>query len=67
MGNSVLPVRYPVLSGVAEFDVHYLNAELEWVAAWPASPHDAAIPRAVQLRIVLASGEALVRVFALRS
>jgi hypothetical protein len=52
---------------VAEFDVRYLNAELVWVAAWPASPRDAALPRAVQLRIVLASGEALLRVFALQS
>lgn len=67
MGASVQPVRHPVLTGVVEFDVQYLNAELAWVAAWPASPRDAAIPRAVQLRVVLASGEALLRVFALRS
>jgi len=31
------------------------------------SPGDAAIPRAVRLRIVLASGEEIVRVFALNS
>lgn len=67
MSANVQPVRHPVLTGVAEFDVHYLNAELAWVATWPVSPRDSAIPRAVQLRIVLASGEALLRVFALRS
>lgn len=67
MGAGVQPMRHPVLTGVVEFDVHYLNAELAWVATWPASPRDAALPRAVQLRVVLASGEALLRVFALRS
>lgn len=67
MASDVLPARYPLLTGVAEFDLAYLNADLAWVTAWPASSADAAIPRAVQLRIVLASGEELVRVFALRS
>ena len=62
-----LPARYPVLSGVTKFEFQYLNADLAWVGAWPMSPRDAAIPRAVRLRIVLASGEEIVRVFALTS
>lgn len=61
----VLPARYPVLRGVAQFELQYLNAGLAWVNTWPTSPSDAAIPRAVRLRIVLASGEQIVRVFAL--
>jgi len=61
------PARYPVLSGVAKFDFEYLNADLAWVGAWPASPRDVAIPRAVRLRVVLASGEVIVRVFALNA
>ena len=61
------PARYPVLSGVARFDFEYLNAELAWVGAWPASSRDVAIPRAVRLRVVLASGEVIVRVFALNA
>ncbi len=64
---NALPARYPVLSGVAIFEFQYLNADLAWVGAWPMSPQDAAIPRAVRLRIVLASGEEIVRVFALNS
>ena len=60
-----LPARYPVLRGVTQFELQYLNAELAWVNTWPTSPSDAAIPRAVRLRIVLASGEQIVRVFAL--
>jgi len=61
------PERYTVLSGVTTFDLQYLNADLVWVNVWPTSPRDAAIPRAVRVRIVLASGEQVVRVFALSS
>ena len=62
-----LPTRYPVLSGVTAFEIDYLEADLAWVSEWPTSPRDAPIPRAVRLRIVLASGEEIVRVFALDS
>lgn len=61
-----LPARYPVLSGVTKFELRYLNAGLAWVDVWPTSPLDAPIPRAVQLRVVLATGEEVVRVFALK-
>ncbi len=61
------PVRYPVLRGVARLEIDYLNAELEWVDAWPGSPRDAAIPRAVRLRILPVGGDEMVRVFALDS
>ena len=60
-----LPARYAVLGGVATLEFQYLNADLLWVGAWPASPRDAGVPRAVRLRIVLVSGEEIVRVFAL--
>src|SRR3990172_2187539 len=52
-----LPARYPVLSGVKTFELQYLNRALVWVDAWPTSPADLPIPRAVRLRIVLASDE----------
>ncbi len=65
--SATLPARYPVLAGVTAFDLQYLDADRVWVGAWPASPLDGAIPSAVQLRIVLASGEEIVRVFALNS
>ena len=61
------PARYPVLAGVKTFDLQYLNPALVWVDAWPTSPTDLPIPRAVRLRIVLASDEELVRVFVLQS
>jgi len=62
-----VPARYSVLAGVKVFELQYLNPALVWVDAWPLSPADPPIPRAVRLRIVLASDEEIVRVFALQS
>jgi general secretion pathway protein J len=62
-----LPARYPVLAGVKVFELQYLNSTLAWVDAWPISSADLPIPRAVRLRIVLASNEEIVRVFMLQS
>ncbi|MBI5908403.1 MAG: type II secretion system minor pseudopilin GspJ [Betaproteobacteria bacterium] len=62
-----LPLRYPVLAGVKAFELQYLNPGLTWVDAWPALPGDPPIPQAVRLRIVLASDEEIVRIFALQS
>lgn len=61
------PARYTVLSAVAQFELQYLDAELAWVDAWPRSERDPPLPQAVRLRMVLDSGEELVRVFALKS
>jgi general secretion pathway protein J len=61
------PLRYPVLTGVTQLQLEYLTPTLAWVDAWPLPGVDAAIPQAVRMRIVLASGEAIVRVFALKS
>ena len=61
------PARYPVLSGVKTFELQYLNPDLAWVDAWPLAPIDLSLPRAVRVRIVLASNEEIVRVYALQS
>jgi general secretion pathway protein J len=62
-----LPLRYPVLADVKAFELQYLNARLAWVDAWPGSAADLPVPQAVRLRIVLVSGEEIVRIFGLRS
>ena len=59
--------RHPVLEGVRAFDLQYLDSKLAWSSAWPGSPADPPMPLAVRMRIVLDSGEELVRVFALKS
>ena len=60
------PTRYPVLRAVARFELQYLDGGLAWAGEWPRSERDPPLPQAVRLRIVLASGEELVRVFALK-
>jgi len=60
------PTRYAVLPAVAQFELQYLDDNLAWASAWPRSQRDPPLPRAVRLRLVLASGEELVRVFSLR-
>jgi general secretion pathway protein J len=60
------PARYAALSAVAQFELQYLGAELVWIDAWPRSERDPPLPQAVRLRIVLASGEELIRVFSLK-
>jgi general secretion pathway protein J len=62
-----VPLRYPVLRGVAKMEFQYLNSDLVWVDAWPISSRDPAIPRALRMRLVPASGGEIVRVFALNS
>ncbi len=61
------PARHPVLAGVVQFELSYLTPAHAWVNTWPLPGLDAQVPEAVQLRIVLASGEDIVRVFALKS
>jgi general secretion pathway protein J len=61
------PARYPVLAGVKTFELQYLDPSLVWVDIWPRSTGDLPIPRAVRLRVVLASDEEIVRIFVLRS
>jgi general secretion pathway protein J len=62
----VEPTRYPLLSAVGTFQLEYLGSDLAWVDAWPRTERDPPLPQAVRLRVVLASGEELVRVFNLK-
>ena len=62
----VAPVRYPMLAGVTKFELQHLDARLAWVRVWPAAASDPLLPRAVQVRMALTSGEEIVRVFALQ-
>ena len=60
------PTRYPLLPEVAQFQLQYLGRDLAWVDAWPRTERDPPLPQAVRLRVVLASGEELMRVFPLK-
>jgi general secretion pathway protein J len=63
---TAVPARYVVLAGVTTLELQYLNADSIWVNEWPISRLDPPIPLAVRLRIVLASKEELVRLYALK-
>lgn len=56
---------YPLAEGIAQFRVEHLDARGTWHVAWP-QPGEAALPRALRVRFVLANGTAVERWFALR-
>jgi len=58
------PERHRLLRGVAQLDIRYLAADLGWTDDWPPRS-ERALPLAVRVRIVLAGGEEIVRVFSL--
>ena len=64
---ATLPVRYAVLEDVKEFELNYLDLKNAWSRTWPLAPGDSLVPQAVRLRVLLGTGEELVRVFALKS
>ena len=59
------PVAYTLLDDVTRFELAYLTREGFWAEAWPRAG-DADLPRAVRVRLTLASGEAIERWLALR-
>lgn len=61
------PAHYPVLAAVKTFELQYLNSALVWVDAWPTAPTDPPLPRAVRVRIVLATNEEIVRIYVLQA
>jgi general secretion pathway protein J len=63
--RGALPTAYTLLDGVARFHVAYLTRDGAWADAWPrAGEND--LPRAIRVRLTLASGEMIERWLALR-
>ena len=59
------PTAYTLLEGVGRFELAYLARDGSWVAAWPL-PGESELPRALRVRLTLASGERIERWPALR-
>jgi general secretion pathway protein J len=55
-----------LLDDVSEFNLRYLNSRLGWETQWPPAVADAALPRGVEVKLVLKSGEKLTKFFSLR-
>ena len=64
-GNDASALRYPVLLNVERFELRFLDTRLAWKESWPGPGIAAVAPRAVEMRIYLATGEEILRVFAL--
>lgn len=60
------PRRYPVLEGVSEFHLRYLGADGLWNEQWPVPGQTGGIPAAVEVRLTLAGGQPITRLFLTR-
>lgn len=58
------PESFVILPDVAELRLRYLDGKNAWQVIWPA-PEQVGLPRAVEMTVVLKSGDKLMRVFAL--
>jgi len=64
--SGALPVVSVVLENVADLQLRALGDDGRWRGAWPAGARADALPRAVEVQILLAGGERISRLFALR-
>lgn len=60
------PSVSPVLENVAGLELRALGQDGTWSATWPVGQQANALPRALEARIALASGERITRLFTLR-
>lgn len=60
------PIRYPLLEGVRDFRLRHLDINGDWLAQWPPGGQTGTLPMALEAEVTLASGEKIVRVFALQ-
>ena len=59
------PVRYPVLEGVRDFKLRYLDKNGIWQLQW-LDPDSYKMPVAVEVSLIMVGGEVLTRIFALK-
>lgn len=60
------PAENTVLQGVREFNLRYLSLALAWETQWATLSPAVPPPKAVEVEVVLESGEKIVRVFSLQ-
>lgn len=61
-----IPQRYPLLEGVSEFKLRYMDQVGNWYPQWPISNIGLELPAATEVSLTLTSGEHLTRIFALQ-
>lgn len=60
-----VPTVDVVLEGVSELKLRYLNSRFAWEHQWPTNRADLSLPKALEVELVLMSGEKLTRIFSL--
>lgn len=60
------PVRYPLLAGVREFRLRYLDTSGNWQTQWPLTVGTGDLPQAAELSLTLIGGDKFTRIFALQ-
>lgn len=60
------PVRYPVLEGVRDFRLRYLDKDGIWQLQWQYPTDLSKLPVATEVSLTLVSGEIITRIFALQ-
>ena len=60
------PVRYPVLEGVREFTLRYLDTSRIWQQQWQFPTDLYKLPLAVEVTLTLEGGEVITRLFVLQ-
>lgn len=60
------PKRYPLLQGVSEFHLRYMSIDGQWNEQWPQPGQAGGIPSAVEVRLTLAGGSPITRLFLTR-
>ena len=60
------PVRYPLLEGVSEFKLRYLDGSGNWQQQWPLAGQTTGLPAGAEIALTLVSGEKITRMFALQ-
>lgn len=60
------PLRYPLLEGVSDFELQYMDVNGIWQDQWPPVGQTGGLPSALQAEITLDGGGKITRVFALQ-
>lgn len=60
------PIRYPLLEGVREFKLRYLDSSGYWQTNWPLPGMTEGLPQATEVSLTLSSGDKITRIFALQ-
>jgi len=60
------PTVDALVEGVSEFNLRFLSSRMAWEMQWPPLISDAALPKGVEVELILKSGEKLTRFFSLR-